>query len=101
MTADLYPDYSVVLPFLWLLLQGYYTKPNRPAHQRAEQVICQPGRYCMAGVMTDCPPGVYGNASGLAAPTCTAPCPVGACFLLVFFVLCCSRVIPATFHDGE
>ncbi len=78
--------------------QGYYTKPNRPAHQRAEQVICEPGRYCMAGIMTDCPATTYGNASGLATPACTAPCPIGACFhampLVLLAVLCTFVFVP-------
>jgi hypothetical protein len=58
-----------------LSVQGYYTKTDRNADQRAEQVICQPGHYCIAGVNYECPAGVYGNSSGLSTVDCTGPLP--------------------------
>ncbi|CAM9217060.1 unnamed protein product, partial [Sphacelaria rigidula] len=41
------------------------------------QVLCGPGFYCTEGVRRPCPPGTYGNTSGLSTPSCSGPCAAG------------------------
>ncbi|CAM9428034.1 unnamed protein product, partial [Laminaria digitata] len=43
----------------------------------ALQVRCEPGFYCTEGVRWACPPGFYGNVSGLSTPHCSGPCAAG------------------------
>jgi hypothetical protein len=57
---------------------GYYSLPEAsPEDQRSAETRCGPGYWCRAGKRFLCAPGVYGNAYGQTAPTCTAPCPEG------------------------
>ncbi|ETW03965.1 hypothetical protein H310_04372 [Aphanomyces invadans] len=38
---------------------------------------CPPGSYCINGLVTPCPLGRYGNATGLTTALCSGPCPEG------------------------
>ena len=44
---------------------------------RYEIVACPPGHYCVSGNMEECPPGTYGNITGLSSSTCSGLCPLG------------------------
>lgn len=73
---------------------GYYTVgstgsglpvisyPNRmqvsdDVKNRAAQVQCEPGYYCIDGVRYICPRGHYGGVSGLSSETCSGECEEG------------------------
>jgi hypothetical protein len=69
-----------------LATPGFFTEPGtgeNPRNQEA-QAPCQPGQYCVNGVATPCPLGVYGATPELTSPACSglcAPgyfCPVGS-----------------------
>eukprot|EP00752_Nemacystus_decipiens_P010517 g9365.t1 len=47
------------------------------AETRTTQVQCEPGHYCVGGVRFPCPPGYFGNASGLSTPRCSGLCAAG------------------------
>lgn len=44
---------------------------NTNNRTRSAQLICSPGSYCSGAISILCPPGRYGNATGLAARECT------------------------------
>lgn len=67
-----------------------FRRPGREAVERScslpsifrycesrRQVICEPGFYCVGGVRRPCPPGTFGNSSGLWEPSCSGPCDPG------------------------
>ena len=57
---------------------GYFSLPeSAPEDQRSGEMRCGPGFWCREGKRFLCAPGVYGDAYGYTAPTCTAPCPEG------------------------
>jgi len=66
--------------------EGYYTvgltesgtllATSGNTHNRVAQIICERGNFCINGIKSKCPPGVYGSTEGLSSPTCTAPCPL-------------------------
>ena len=58
---------------------GSYTGPGTTTSSRNQvyQVPCSIGSYCSHGVQALCPPGVFGNASGLTSPACSGPCAAG------------------------
>ena len=50
--------------------QGYYSTNGEP-HARANQSICEPGRYCEGGIKRLCPAGKFGATHGLASNECS------------------------------
>jgi len=61
---------------------GLYSLPGRSQNSsdgttRTAQVICEPGYWCLAGLRTACPGGVYGDTYGLSTAACSAPCADG------------------------
>ena len=57
---------------------GYYAVPTAPTSGLYyTAAICSVGRYCVAGVSLACPPGRYGNDTGLSVETCTDVCLAG------------------------
>jgi len=57
-------------------LPGYYTIGNTRTTRFAQQP-CQPGTYCVNGIVYDCPAGRFGFTSRLASSECGGPCAVG------------------------
>ncbi len=58
---------------------GFVTGPtaaavNVSATYQAYQTPCPAGSYCVEGVATPCPPGVFGSVQQLSAPRCSGPC---------------------------
>lgn len=45
--------------------------------KRTGQVLCPPGYYCKLGLRHKCPPGTYGEKSGLIDEDCSGLCPKG------------------------
>ncbi|CAM9996468.1 unnamed protein product, partial [Hapterophycus canaliculatus] len=41
------------------------------------KVVCPAGSYCQGGLSFLCPPGTYGDRTGLSSPACSGPCPAG------------------------
>ena len=69
---------------------GYYTiftttevgqGLDRIAHTLAKttssQILCEEGYFCIRGIRYLCPPGTYGNQTGLTSNQCTNICPKG------------------------
>eukprot|EP01038_Epipyxis_sp_PR26KG_P006767 gene6767-9268_t len=54
---------------------GYYTIGG-DEDTRTDQKLCDLGYYCTRGVRRVCPPGVYGNTTGLTSINCSGLCPV-------------------------
>ena len=44
---------------------------------RSSQIICELGHYCVGGVKTKCPPGTYGDTTGLSTIACSGHCDAG------------------------
>ena len=42
-----------------------------------QQIECPAGSYCGGGKKHSCPPGTYGNSTGLSDRACSGPCPSG------------------------
>ena len=55
---------------------GYYTTSGE-VFTRANQSICEPGRYCVDGIKRMCPPGKWGGAYGLSSVECSGDCFLG------------------------
>ena len=61
-----------------LVDDAFYTLPESPdKSKRTSQAICPSSEYCNDGLRFKCPPGVYGNTSGLTNSDCTNLCPPG------------------------
>lgn len=45
--------------------------------RRTSQILCEPGFYCNYGIKLPCPPGTYGDTSGLFSLDCSGLCPRG------------------------
>ncbi|KAL3801129.1 hypothetical protein HJC23_002422 [Cyclotella cryptica] len=45
--------------------------------RRTDQVICPAGYFCQQGLRHKCPPGTFGEKSGLVDDTCSGLCPRG------------------------
>jgi hypothetical protein len=56
--------------------EGYYSTQGEPV-TRANQSICEPGRYCVGGIKRMCPPGKFGATAGLASAGCSGECFLG------------------------
>ena len=56
--------------------QGYYSTNGEP-RARANQSICEPGRYCEGGIKRLCPAGKFGATHGLASNECSGNCFLG------------------------
>jgi hypothetical protein len=66
---------------------GYYSvgvasapgqrQDEEDAAMRSSQIQCEPGFFCVAGVRTPCPRGLYGGTAGLSSATCSGPCAPG------------------------
>jgi hypothetical protein len=59
---------------------GYYTLPgtaSTTSGNQDSQALCSPGFYCVAGVMSPCPPGTYGSSAALPTSACSGPCAPG------------------------
>ena len=57
---------------------GYYSGPETDnATLRYSQTVCPVGYYCSLGVRIPCPPGSYGNTTGLSSSSCSGPCAPG------------------------
>jgi hypothetical protein len=41
------------------------------------ETICTPGSYCINGLKLPCPPGLFGNVTGLRTVNCSGPCQPG------------------------
>jgi hypothetical protein len=41
------------------------------------RTLCEPGRFCVAGVAAPCPAGRYGDAPGGESPACVGSCTAG------------------------
>jgi hypothetical protein len=57
---------------------GVPPPPERPARPRV-QMLCGVGQYSEANATTcvTCPPGVFGNVTGLTTSACSGTCPAG------------------------
>jgi hypothetical protein len=55
-------------------LAGTTTTPGTDS-LRTAQVLCEPGYYCSSGIRFYCPPGAFGETSGLHKASCSGLCP--------------------------
>ena len=60
-----------------MTLLNFPPLPLWTAFSSQRQVQCESGFYCTEGVRWACPPGFYGNVSGLSTPYCSGPCAAG------------------------
>ena len=56
--------------------EGNYTISG-PSYNRAAQSVCQPGSFCVGGIMRLCPNGTYGESEGLSSAECSGRCRPG------------------------
>ena len=47
------------------------------AFHRSNQSLCPIGHYCVSGLLRQCPPGRYGNATGEVRDECAGACEAG------------------------
>lgn len=56
---------------------GYYVDGGVSATTNITEVVCPVGTYCVNGVKTLCPAGVFGNNQGATDPACSGTCAIG------------------------
>lgn len=56
---------------------GAYRVALPPFNNCAGFRNCEPGYFCVDGIRSICPAGVYGNSSSLNSPACSGVCPAG------------------------
>jgi hypothetical protein len=56
------------------VLNGYYSVNGADATTQSAQSLCTLGSYCVGGVRSDCPFGVYGATMGLQSAVCSGTC---------------------------
>jgi hypothetical protein len=55
---------------------GFYAMPT-PSGMFFNASRCEPGRFCVGGVASECPSGRFGNESGLTSAGCSGNCSAG------------------------
>ena len=58
---------------------GFYSLPGTTfaSQYQASEAPCAPGTYCLQGVSSPCPPGVYGSTFQLSTAACSGRCSPG------------------------
>ena len=58
---------------------GFYSLGTDQVHFQNQfaAAICARGHYCVDGLRTPCPGGVFGDEEGLSSAACSGPCPAG------------------------
>ncbi|KAJ0392262.1 hypothetical protein P43SY_006024 [Pythium insidiosum] len=67
--------YTMQLPFSIDSTLGRRTAAS--SSTASQQLLCEPGFFCANGIRQPCPPGTYGDRSGLTTSACAGPCPPG------------------------
>lgn len=73
---------------------GSYRVKKPPFNDCAGYRNCEPGYYCVDGVRSICPEGVYGDLANLNSPSCSGICPEG-------YYCPSGTVVPTSFVCGN